>query len=132
SLAEVPYRQDQSEVGTLSGRVSPRWRPYPPRYRAAFASSDLVYPLLRPPSLRSGYHRGGEHRAYPVVDGEESGSVRLESVPRWEYLGCRRPRPKKGDPTHFPFGHGLSALLAVSESRGLSDSSLAFNLPILP
>src|SRR5947209_2990546 len=30
------------------------------------SSSDLVYPLLRPPPLRSGYHRGGEHRAYPV------------------------------------------------------------------
>jgi hypothetical protein len=61
-------------------------RPDPPRYRATFASSDLVYPLLHPPPLRSGYHRGGEHRAYPVVDREESGSARLESVPRWECL----------------------------------------------
>src|SRR3954469_2324414 len=43
-------------------------------------------PALRPPPLRSGYHRGGERRAYPVVDGEESGSARLESVPRWEFL----------------------------------------------
>ena len=86
TLLEFPYRQDQSEVCTLSGRVSPRLRPYPPHYRAAFASSDLFYPLLRPPSLQSGYHRGGEHRAYPVVDEDVCGPVRLESVPRW---ACR-------------------------------------------
>ena len=42
------------------------------------------------------------------------------------------PSQEKGDPTHLPFGHGLSALLAVSSLRGFSDPSLAFNLPILP
>src|SRR4051812_42126704 len=35
-IAEVPCRQDPSEVGTLSGRVPPLSRPYPPDYRAAF------------------------------------------------------------------------------------------------
>ena len=62
-------------------------RPYPPYYRATFASSDLIYPLFHPPPLRSGYHRSGEQRAYPVVEREEFGSVRLEPVPRWECPG---------------------------------------------
>ena len=44
-VAEVPCRQDPSEVGTLSGRVSPLSRPYPPHYRAAFAFSGILYPL---------------------------------------------------------------------------------------
>ena len=34
-VAEVPYRQDPSEVGTLSGRVSQLSQPYPPDYGAA-------------------------------------------------------------------------------------------------
>src|SRR5215210_2545761 len=55
-VAEFPYLQDQSEVCTLSSRVSPLVRPYPPDYRAAFAFSDLVYPRPLPPSLRLGYH----------------------------------------------------------------------------
>src|SRR5215210_4188636 len=70
-LAEVHCHQDPSEVGTLSGRVSPLSRPYPPHYRAAFASSDIVYPPSRLPPLRSGYHRGGGRGAYPVADREE-------------------------------------------------------------
>ena len=76
SRKSAPFR-----VGSL--RIS---RPSPPRYRAAFASSDLVYPLLHPPPSRSGYHRSGECRAYPVADRKECGSVRLESVPRRESL----------------------------------------------
>src|SRR3954468_4864403 len=72
-LAEVHCRQDPSEVGTLSGRVSPLSRPYPPRYRAAFACSDIVYPLSHLPPLRSGYHRCGGRGAYPVADREERG-----------------------------------------------------------
>jgi hypothetical protein len=80
--ARFLYRKDQTEVCTLSGWVCPRLRPYPPYYGAAFALSVFFYPLPRPPSLRSGYHVRGEHRAYPVVSEEECGTVRLESVPR--------------------------------------------------
>jgi hypothetical protein len=32
-------------------------KPYPTHYRLAFAFSDFLYPLSRPPSLRLGYHR---------------------------------------------------------------------------
>jgi len=39
-------------VGSLSGRALP----YPTDYRPAFAFSGILYPLVRPPSLRSGYH----------------------------------------------------------------------------
>src|SRR3954452_17769486 len=72
-VAEVPCRQDPSEVGTLSGRVSLLAQPYPPDYGAAFASSDIVYPPSRLPPLRSGYHRGGGRGAYPVADREGCG-----------------------------------------------------------
>jgi hypothetical protein len=60
-------------------------------------------------------------------DTTEVGSVGLTQLPTeknvdrfgWSLypggsLGCRRPRPRRDDPTHLPFGHGLSALLAVS------------------
>src|SRR5262245_31926456 len=83
TLRQFFYRQDQTAVCTLSGWVCPLRRPYPPYYRAAFAFSVLFYPLLRPPALRSEYHGCGEHRAYPVVNEEECGPARLESVPRW-------------------------------------------------
>jgi len=36
--------------------ISILWWPYPPHYRAAFAFSDILYPLRLPLSLRSGYH----------------------------------------------------------------------------
>jgi hypothetical protein len=62
--------------------VSPPMRPYPSCYRTAFAFSVIFYPLFRPPSLRSGYHFCGEHRADPVVNEEECGAGRLEPVPR--------------------------------------------------
>src|SRR3954447_8854238 len=75
-VAEVPCREDPSEVGTLSGRVSPLSRPYPPHYRAAFASSDTVYPPSRLPPLRSGYHRGGGRGAAHV------GQVVADLTPR--------------------------------------------------
>ena len=74
-VAEVPCRQDPSEVSTLSDRVSLLTQPYPPDYRAAFASSDIVYPLSRLLPLRSGYHRGGGRGAYPVADREECGRI---------------------------------------------------------
>jgi hypothetical protein len=52
---DLLYRQDLLEVCTLSGWVSPGWRPYPGCYRRAFAFSSIFYPLNRPPRLRSGY-----------------------------------------------------------------------------
>src|SRR4051794_18211045 len=72
-VVEVPCRQDPSEVSTLSDRVSPLSQPYPPHYRAAFASSDIVDPPSHLPPSRSGYHRGGGRGAYPVADREEFG-----------------------------------------------------------
>src|SRR3954469_17133605 len=72
-VAEVPCRQDPSEVSPLSDRVSLLTQPYPPDYGAAFASSDVVYPLSRLPPLRSGYRRGGGRGAYPVAEREECG-----------------------------------------------------------
>ena len=118
-VAGFLYRKDQTKVCTLSGWVSPRVRPYPSYYWAAFAFSVLSYPLLHPPSLRSGYHACGEHRAYPVVDEEECGAVRLESVPRWAF-GCRHPQSLEVILPTYPFGDGLSASLAMSLSRGFT------------
>src|ERR671916_772149 len=69
-VAEVPCRQDPSEVSTLSGRVSPLTQPYPPDYRAAFASSDIVYPPSRLPPLRS-----TETRPPPAPPRLEAGRV---------------------------------------------------------
>src|SRR3954447_461712 len=131
-VAEVPCRQDPSEVSTLSSRVSLLAQPCPPGYRAAFAFSDIIYPPSRPPTLRSGYHRGGGRRAYPVVAEEGWGAVGLEPLPRWGSSDVAVPRRSGTDrPTHH-FGHGLSASLAVPLLRGLLGPSLAFNLPFLP
>jgi len=41
-------------------------RAYPLYYREAFAFSNILYPLHRPPSLRLGYRRCGVRGAYPV------------------------------------------------------------------
>ena len=112
-VARFLSRKDHTEVCTLSGWVSPPRRPSPPYYRAAFAFSVLSYPLLHPPSLRSGYHGRGEHRAYPGVDEEECGPVRLESLPRWAF-GCRHPQSLEVILPTYPFGDGLSASLAMS------------------
>src|SRR5215510_9955716 len=46
SVQRFRYRWDQPEVSTLSGGVIVVL--YPPRYRMAFASSGLLYPLSRP------------------------------------------------------------------------------------
>jgi len=84
--AKVSRPQHQSEVGTLSGRVSPPFdgpiRPITGRPSLPPTSSTLC-------SVPLPYGRdtiSGEHRAYPVVTREECGSVRLESVPRREFL----------------------------------------------
>jgi hypothetical protein len=68
--------------------------------------------------LRSGYHRGGEYRAYPVVDREEWGPVRLESLPRWESRMRRTGWNRAIRPTYH-FGHGLISLFGRLQFTGL-------------
>ena len=92
-------------------------RPYLPCYRAAFAFSVISYPLPHPPSLRSGYHVCGERRAYPVVDEEECGRSGWSLYPG-ERLECRRPQSSETDLLTYHFGDGLSASLAILDSRG--------------
>lgn len=106
--------------------------PYPPCYEAAFAFSVLSYPRLRPPSLRSGYHVCGKHRAYPVV-GE------VECVrPGWRLypggiLECRRPHSDGAILPTYHFGYGLSASLAIWHSRGFTMTlHLRSTLPAFP
>ena len=56
SLQMFQYRQDQSDVSTLSGWVSLSHKGSPSvHYKPTFASSDLSIPLHRPPLLRLGY-----------------------------------------------------------------------------
>src|SRR4029453_8931106 len=117
--ARFLYRQDQTEVCTLSGWVSPRVRPYPPYYRAAFAFSVISYPLLHPPSLRSGYHVCGGHRAYPVVNEEDAARVGWSLYPG-EPVGCRHPQPGEVAQLTYHFGDGLSASFAILVSRGFT------------
>jgi len=49
--------EDQREVGTLSRRTQ---SPYPPHYKAAFASSLLLYPHRHRRALRPFYPRGDD------------------------------------------------------------------------
>src|SRR5712691_3459388 len=108
----VLYREDQTEVCPLSGWVSPPMRPYPPYYWAAFAFSVISYPLLPPPSLRSGYHVCGKHRAYPVANEEEYVRHGWSLYPG----GAFECRCRYCDTTVLPtyhFGYGLSASLAI-------------------
>ena len=107
-------------------------RPYPSCYRAAFAFSVLSYPLLRPPSLRSGYHVCGKQRAYPVVDAEECVRPGWSLYPG-EHCGCRRSQNPEAVLPTYHFGCGLSASLATSRSRGfMMTLHLRSTLPSFP
>jgi len=107
-------------------------RPYPPCYRTAFAFSVISYPLLRPPSLRSGYHVCGEHRAYPVVDEEECVRPGWRLYPGGRF-GCRHPQHAVVIQPTYHFGYGLSASLAILASRGFTMTlHLRSTLPDFP
>ena len=107
-------------------------RPYPPCYRAAFAFSVISYPLLHPPSLRSGYHICGKHRAYPVVNEEEYVRHGWRLYPGGS-VECRRPQSDEAVLAHVPFGYGLSASLAIWPSRGFTMTlHLRSTLPAFP
>ena len=107
-------------------------RPYPPYYQTAFAFSVISYPLLRPPSLRSGYHVCGKHRAYPVVDEEECVRPGWRLYPG-ERCGCRRPQCDEAVLLTYHFGCGLSASLATCASRGFTMTlHLRSTLPAFP
>lgn len=58
---------------------------YPLDYGEAFAFSNILYPLYRPPSLRLGYRLRGTRGAYPVPLRPERGRVRCYLVARREY-----------------------------------------------
>jgi hypothetical protein len=122
SRKSAPFR-----VGSL--RIS---RPYPPRYRATFAFSDLVYPLLHP--LPCGR------------DTTEVGNIGLtqlsieKKLDRFGWSLCpggsswmSSPSSAEGrsDPPTF-WSRPVSPFGRFVVTRLLSDSSLAFNLPILP
>ena len=94
-------------------------RPYPSCYQTALAFSVISYPLLHPPSLRSGYHLRGEHRAYPVVDEEDYVRHGWRLYPGGR-LGCRHPHDAEVIQPTYHFGDGLSASLAMCRSRGLT------------
>jgi len=94
-------------------------RPYPPYYRAAFAFSVISYPLPHPPSLRSGYHVCGEHRAYPFVDEEDYVRHGWRLYPGGS-VGCRHPQHAEVILPAYHFGDGLSASLAILASRGFT------------
>jgi len=94
-------------------------RPYPSCYQTAFAFSVISYPLLHPPSLRSGYHLRGEHRAYPVVAEEDYVRHGWSLYPGGR-LGCRHPHDAEVIQPTYHFGDGLSASLAMCRSRGLT------------
>jgi len=83
---EVSRHQHQSEVCTLPGQVFPPCggpiRPITGRL-LLFPTSSTLRPIPLP------YGRdtiAGGRRAYPVVSREECGPVRLESVPRREFV----------------------------------------------
>lgn len=128
----VLSREDPTEVCTLSGWVCPLVQPYPPYYWAAFAFSVISYPLLRPPSLRSGYHVCGEHRAYPVVDEEEYVRPGWSLYPG-ERIGCCHPYCVEVVLLTYHCGCGLSASLATCHSRGFKMTlHLHSTLPVFP
>jgi hypothetical protein len=107
-------------------------RPYPPYYRTAFAFSVISYPLFHPPSLRSGYHVRGEHRAYPVVDEEEYVRHGWSLYPGGIHE-CRRPQSDEAGLPTSHFGYGLSASLAIWHSRGFRMTlHLRSTLPSFP
>ena len=107
-------------------------RPYPPCYWAAFAFSVISYPLFRPPSLRSGYHFRGEHRAYPVVDEEDYVRHGWSLYPGG-HIGCRHPHRVGVIQPTYHFGDGLSASLAICRSRGFKMTlHLRSTLPDFP
>ncbi len=113
----VIYREDQTEVCTLSDWVCPHEWPYPPYYWAAFAFSVISYPLLRPPSLRSRYHVCGEHRAYPVVDEEEYVRHGWRLYPG-ERIGCRRPHVDEAVLLTYLLVVAYQPLWPLGHSRG--------------
>lgn len=77
--------------------------PYPARYRSAFAFSGILYPLARPPSLRSGYH--------PQV-----GTVGLTQL-----IAMEMRRGEAG--LYSPVGH---ASVAAGKDRSGGPSHIAF------
>jgi hypothetical protein len=94
-------------------------RPYPPCYQAAFAFSVISYPLLHPPSLRSGYHVCGKHRAYPVVDEEEYVRPGWRLYPG-ERLGCRRPHVGEAVLLTYLLVVAYQPLWPLGHSRGFT------------
>ena len=130
------------EVSTLSrGVILPKLNLYPPRYKAAFAFSILLYPQSRPLILRLAFPHGvttiheGELRAYHVPR-ERQSRLGLACLPvaRASASGDM-VAPELG---HLPFGPSLclleqaTASLACLASRHLSAIHNVLTLPLDP
>jgi len=111
---------------------SPVWRqPYPPHYRAAFASADLSFPLPPPlPSGRDTAAAGGMGLPQLTTEKLRAGAVEAsdpvgvtDAAARW-HLTRSYPLPFLGSACQPYF-----ADLAL---RAVDGSSLTFNLPVLP
>jgi hypothetical protein len=95
-------------------------KPSPSHYRRAFAFSDFLYPLSRPPSLRLGYHRVvpvgftqlTSEKRRRKADGTCS-PVGIGGILRESSMLSERPTA---------FWHCLSASLAVNALRAFNGS----------
>jgi hypothetical protein len=128
SLPSRPARsQPRFEVGQSLN-------PYPIHYGLAFArfASGLLYPLHHPPSLRSGYRLAvgyiGLACAQLIV---RESRTRVGGVFIPEGAKVSLPAELSDSPPLVPFGHSLSAALAVSSSRD-GNASLSFTRLVLP
>src|SRR5262249_53444204 len=105
---EFPYRQDQSDVCTLSGWVS---LPFDSPIRPITGRPSLPPTSPSPcpiPFLTVGIPPKREAWGFPSWRQRSGGRGRLEPRTRWESRMPPRVGTSRG-PTHFPFGLGVSA-----------------------
>ena len=87
-------------MGTLSGWVSPHDAALSVRLQDGLRFlRPPLYPLCRPPSLRSGYRRSGAHRAYPVDNRGGASQFGWDLSPGGD-CGCRRRQHPTDGPPH--------------------------------
>ena len=115
SIAETSRKSAPFRGGDLRGIL----RPYPRHYRAAFACSGLLYPLDRPPSLRSGYRSLAGSMGLTQLIRSKTRAVGWNLWPGGgsEHRRVRWPNPNL---PAYPFGACLSASLAGSASRAVT------------
>ena len=113
TLHELPFRRDQPEVGTLSGRVSPaRWQALSARLQNGLRFLRLLLPPAPSPFLTVGIPRKrGVHGAYPVGDRGDTNQR------GWRLSPGRTPdvvtRGRNERPAHLPFWSQRISLLSL-------------------